>query len=299
MLTTGPHIRLLERHTEKHLRPPLVKLIKAYRWQTRRLRVLPDFIIIGARKCGTTSLYEYLTQHPCVLSALSKELYFFDYHYEKGADWYSSHFPTQFEKHMREKAFDKKMITGEATPSYFSQPIVASRIAELLPRVKLILLLREPIAAAYSAYQFGIKMGTYSAQEFDFERAVQAELDYVKKGGSLFERQNEALAINPRCSLLARHAYIDLLKPWLEVFGDEQLKIILSEDLFADTSGVYQEVQEFLGLPNHILRSFKPFNENRYERLASGIEAQLQDFFAPLNQRLNHFLGRDVGWSYS
>jgi Sulfotransferase domain len=298
MLTTGPHVRFLEQHTERHLRPPVVKLIKAYRWSTRRLRVLPDFIIIGARKCGTTSLYEYLTQHPCVLPALSKEIYFFDYHYEQGADWYSSRFPTHLEKQVREKVFNKKVITGEATPSYFSQPMVASRIAELLPRVKLLLLLREPIAAAYSAYQFGIKTGTYTAKEVNFERAAQAELNYVKQGGALFEGPKGALTINPFCSLLGRHAYIDLLKPWFEIFGREQLKIILSEDLFANASGVYQEVLEFLGLPEHELESYKPFNENHYGKLANGVESQLQEFFAPLNKRLNQFLGRDLGWNY-
>ena len=272
--------------------------IKAYRLVTRHLRVLPDFIIIGARKCGTTSLYEYLMQHHCVLPALSKELYYFDHHYEKGADWYRRNFPTRLEKWGYEKALGHPVITGEATPSYFYHPIAARRIAKLLPRVKLILLLREPIEAAYSAYQFGIKMRTYTAEEVIFEKVIQAELNYITQGGELFERKDGMLSINPQCSILARHAYIELLKPWFDVFDKSQIKIILSEDLFSAPAQVYREVQEFLELPFHELGSYKPFNKNSYHKLATEKEASLQDFFAPFNERLSRFLGRKVDWDY-
>jgi hypothetical protein len=296
MLTTGPHIRFVERHTRKTLRPPIVRTIKAYRSLTRQIRVLPDFIIIGARKCGTTSLYEYLVQHPAVLPALSKELFYFDHLYAKGTSWYRRHFPTHIEKWVNEKTHGRRAITGEATPSYFYHPKIAHRIAEVLPNVKLILLLREPVAAAYSAYQFGIKMGTYTAEEVVFEKVIAAELAYLKQGGELFYREGKTFAINPRCTTLARHAYIELIKPWLEVFDRSQIKIILSEDLFTSPARVCKEVQEFLGLPIYELASYEQFNRNNYQKVESEVVSQLQGFFSPFNDRLEHFLGRNMNW---
>ena len=296
MLTAGPHIRFVERHTRKKLRKPIVTTIKAYRSLTRQIRVLPDFIIIGARKCGTTSLYEYLAQHPDVLPALSKELFYFDHHYEKGSNWYRRHFPTRVEKWVYEKALGSQIITGEATPSYFYHPFVARRIAALLPKVRLILLLREPVEAAYSAYQFGIKMGTYTAKDVVFEKVIQHELEYIQQGGELFCRADGTFSINPQCSYLARHAYIELIKPWLEVFDRSQIKIILSEELFTSPARVYKEVQEFLGLPIHELNSYEQFNQNGYQKLEAGVALHLDDFFAPFNDRLSNFLSRSLGW---
>lgn len=274
----------------------MVRTVKAYRSLTQQIRVLPDFIIIGARKCGTTSLYEYLTQHPCVLPALSKELFYFDYHYEKGSNWYRRHFPTQVEKWAYEKVLGGQVITGEATPSYLYNPFVARRIAELLPQVRLILLLREPVEAAYSAYQFGLKTGTYTADDIVFEKVIQAELQYIKQGGELFCREQETFSINPRCAYLARHAYIELLKPWLEVFDRSQIKIVLSEELFTNPAKVYQEVQEFLGLPLHELDTYDQFNQNGYQKLESSAAQNLEDFFTPFNDRLGNLLGRNLGW---
>jgi hypothetical protein len=195
-----------------------------------------------------------------------------------------------------EKATGNRIVTGEATPSYFYHPNAARRIAEALPQVKLILLLREPVAAAYSAYQFGIKMGTYTAKDVVFEKVIQQELEYIQQGGELFCRTDGTVSINPRCVYLARHAYIELIKPWLEVFDRSQIKIILSEELFTRPARVYKEVQEFLGLPLHELPSYEQFNQNGYQKLELGVAQHLEDFFAPFNDRLSDFLGRNLGW---
>ena len=289
-------MRFIERHTRKHLRTPIVQVIKTYRSLTKDLRVLPDFIIIEARKCGTTSLYEYLARHPHVLPALSKELFYFDYHYEQGSDWYRRHFPTQLEKRFYEKALGRSIITGEATPSYFYEPLAAQRMAKLLPKVKLILLLREPVAAAYAAYQFGIKGGSYTAQEIIFEKAMRAELEYIEHGGDLFSRRDGSFAINPQCSYLARHAYIELMKPWFEVFDKDQIKIIISEELFTNSARVYKEVQEFLGLPVYELSSYDEFNQNSYDKIEPAIANRMKQFFAPFNDDLSSFLGKKISW---
>ena len=94
-------------------------------------RVLPDFIIIGVQKSGTTSLYNYLIQHPNIYPAITKQPHYFDANFDKELTWYKSHFPTNFSKF-----FQKKFRTGEASTDYINHPLVAKRMKKILPDVK-------------------------------------------------------------------------------------------------------------------------------------------------------------------
>jgi hypothetical protein len=125
---------------------------RAKRTLKRRTGVLPDFIIIGAMKSGTTSLYNYLVQHPNVLKGAKKEIHFFDWQYEKGLPYYRSQFPTQPYKIFMRSFRKYEFICGEASPYYFFHPHVARRVAQDLPHVKLIAILRNPVDRAYSHY---------------------------------------------------------------------------------------------------------------------------------------------------
>src|SRR5262245_43057221 len=115
--------------------------LKLYRRLTARLRVVPDFIIIGTQRGGTTSLYNNLIKHPCIVPAFKKEVHCFDVNFRKGISWYQTHFPSYIEKYLR-KAHAKDFVTGEASPYYMFHPHVPRRIAEMVPKVKLIALLR-------------------------------------------------------------------------------------------------------------------------------------------------------------
>ena len=110
---------------------------KAFRMITAIQRSFPDFIIIGAQMCGTTSLYDYLAKHPNVLLSYVKEIHFFDHSYNKGLLWYRSFFPLRIIK--------GKRMTGEASPYYIFHSHSAKRIAKTLPSVKLIVMLRNPV----------------------------------------------------------------------------------------------------------------------------------------------------------
>ena len=119
---------------------------------TASMRVLPDFIIIGSMKCGTTSLYYDICEHPCTLAAAYDEIGFFDSNFHLGINWYRSMFPRKKQiEGVRRK--EGTAITGEDTPFYFWNPIAAKRIKKLLPNIKLITILRNPIDRAYSQYQ--------------------------------------------------------------------------------------------------------------------------------------------------
>src|SRR5262245_18320944 len=107
----------------------------------------PHFIIIGAQRCGTTSLYNYLIRQLGVIPAAMKEVHFFDLNYQKGNEWYFSQFPE----------LGRDQITGEASPYYIFHPRVPQRIKNLLPSIKLIVLLRNPTNRAFSHYQLQVQ----------------------------------------------------------------------------------------------------------------------------------------------
>lgn len=126
--------------------------IHIIRWITAPLRTLPEFIIIGAQKAGTTSLYNYLIEHPSIFPAFKKEVLYFDVNYRKGIHWYKSFFPTTIFKFLISKYSNRRFITGEASPYYILYPHAAKRIHSTLPKVKIIILLRNPINRSFSQY---------------------------------------------------------------------------------------------------------------------------------------------------
>ncbi len=140
---------------------------------TSPLRLLPDFLIVGAARCGTSSLYHYLCQHPSIGRAQTKEVHYFDVNYDKSSLWYRAHFPTIGAKWLhgsREKPF----ITGEATAYYLFHPHVPKRVFDLMPGVKVIALLRNPIDRAYSHSQRSVRRGR---EKISFEEATPREAD--------------------------------------------------------------------------------------------------------------------------
>src|SRR5689334_8975756 len=132
------------------------KTITFYRNSTSQLRLLPDFIIIGAQKGGTTSLYNYLIEHPLIKSARRKEVHYFDRNFHKGVSWYKAFFPTSLEKYYAENILKKDFITGEGSPEYLFYPHCAEKAVRVLPQAKIIALLRNPVDRAYSQYRHNL-----------------------------------------------------------------------------------------------------------------------------------------------
>src|SRR5438067_227401 len=144
---------------------------KFYRGMTHSWRLLPDFLIIGTQRGGTTSLYHYLKTHPCVESATTSDTHFFDKKFSKGLGWYRGHFPTWMEKYYAQMR-GQRFVTGEASSSYLFHPHVPKRVVQVLPHVKLIVLLRNPVDRAYSQYYHAIELGH---ETLSFEEAIASE----------------------------------------------------------------------------------------------------------------------------
>ncbi len=235
---------------------------------------LPEFVIIGAPKCGTTFLYNLLVKHPHVEPAAFKELHYFDLLYDKGIEWYRRCFP-----HPRLKD-GQKTITGEATPSYLSHPRAPERMAEIVSKVRLIALLRNPVDRAYSAYHFfGSRRGRNIRE---FEKHAEAALD------------------DPRQKELSRGIYVDQLLRWAKCFEGEQMLVLKSEDFFENQLETLRLVVDFLGLPAwepeaSELRQKR--NKGPYEQgMDQDTRQRLEEFYEPHNQRLYEYLGVDFGW---
>jgi hypothetical protein len=232
---------------------------------------LPDFVIIGAQKGGTSFLYYLLTRHPLVEPAARKELHFFDQpeHFDKGAEWYRRCFPRVGSKD------GQRSITGEATPYYLFDPPVAERMAKIVPKTQLIALLRNPIDRAYSHYQMQVKRGT---EPRSFEEAIE----------------------QPHSSYVSRGIYVDQLLRWFEFFSKEQMLILKSEDFFERPVETLKVVLTFLDLPD-----WQPEASELQQRRHTGTYRQKMDpatrrrleaYFEPYNQRLYEYLDVDFGW---
>ncbi len=261
---------------------------KSYRRMTSQDRVLPDFIIIGVQKGGTSSLYRYLTQHPKVLPGYKKEVKFFDGNYQKGLDWYRYNFP------LASQMSDSHAQTGEASPTYVFHPLVPQRIKDALPNVKLILLLRDPVARAYSHYQGNLRRGHES---LSFQEAIEHEEDRLKgEREKIVADQSYPMYRYIVFSYLARGVYIDQVRNWFQSFPREQILILKSEDFFNHPPREFQRVLTFLGLPEWKLNNYDIFNLGSYEGMDPKMEDRLRTYFLPYNRELYEYIGENFNW---
>ncbi len=252
---------------------------------TARARPLPDFLIIGAQKAGTTALYTYLRRHPAITGPSWKEVSFFDRHYARGARWYRGNFPLR----------PRGRLVGEASPSYLFHPLAPKRVAALLPDVRLIAILRNPVERAYSHYQHEVALGR---EVLAFEDALDAEPERLR--GEL-ERMVADPAYFSRAwwdhTYVGRGLYAEQLDRWLAVFPRDQLLVLTTDDLAERSAETYVRVLAFLGVPPHALDDYPRVFDRDYPPAAAETRARLAEVFAEPNRRLAARLGVDLGWS--
>jgi len=259
------------------------------------LRLLPDFIIIGARCCGTTSLHAYLARHPEIRLPSKKELHFFDDHFTAGPSYYRSHFPWRLQKWRSERLLRRPFRTGEASPFYLYHPRVPERAWALCPQAKLIVLLRNPVDRAFSHYQQSRRDGV---EPLSFEEALAAEPERIRDGlERLASGAQERGSAVKDFSYVSRGVYVDQLERWTAHFPREQLLVLPSERLFAEPAAVMEQVHAFLGVSPHRSESYRQLHAGKYaESMDPDCRRRLQDYFAPHNERLYRFVGECYGW---
>lgn len=275
---------------------------QTYRRMTSSMRLLPDFLIIGGQRCGTSSLYYYLTEHPRIASASTKEIHFFDDNYPRGLGWYQAQFPTTVQKYYAKHG----LLTGEASPYYLFHPQAPKRISQHLPQVKLIVLLRNPIDRAYSQHWLEV-LGNY--EPLSFEKAIKSEQERTagEREKMLADEHYDSYNYR-RFTYLARGIYVDQLQYWMTFYPKEQFLILRSEDLYSKPAEVVKETLEFLGVPTSerdTSREYKKYKvpskegyktKDSVPKMDPDLRSSLVEYFRPHNARLREFLGRDFDW---
>ena len=247
---------------------------------------LPNFIIIGAMKSGTTSLYNYICDHPSVISAEYDEIGFFDSNYHLGLNWYRSLFPTKKQlKSLEQK--EGQGITGEDTPFYFWNEEAANRIKDILPNVKLIIILRNPINRAYSEYHDKIQSGRITKS---FEEYIHSELEDLKKNSPPPSKCNED------DSMLLRGIYSEQFEIWTKIFSRKQIIVLQSEQLLEKPQKVLNDICYFLGLTEFNLKNKFSEKKKEYEDMNPQTREILRDFYHSHNEKLFRMIEKRYDW---
>ncbi|OAB61992.1 hypothetical protein AY599_10540 [Leptolyngbya valderiana BDU 20041] len=236
----------------------------------------PHFIAIGCQKGGTTSLFYYLEQHPQILLSVKKEIQFWSLRYDRGLDWYLSHFP--------ELPSDGSILTGEASPTYLDFPEAAERLQKFFPDVRLILLLRNPTDRAISHYYHWRKKGRESR---NLEEAIVQQIENFNTRNSGFRSKD---------NYVVRGIYIKLIQPWLEKFR-ENILILKSESFYKDTDRQINKVCDFLKISSFNLKQKKIYNSGDYRIENTKIREYLNDFYKPYNLELEKILKYSLNWN--
>ena len=214
---------------------------------------LPDFLGIGVQKGGTTTLQCLLEQHPGAFLPAAKELHYFSLHYALGEDWYRQ----QFTGAMPDQR------CGEITPYYLFHPAVPSRIQALLPKARLIVLLRDPVERALSQYFHSVRL---RLEPLSLEEALAAEEQRLAVAEAVLQATDGRHLSHQEHSYMARSRYEQQLPVWESCFGAKQLLVLRSEDLFARAELVWTQLFQFLELePWPLPELSQPANAGRGE----------------------------------
>jgi hypothetical protein len=262
---------------------------------TSAARLPPDFIVVGASRSGTTSLFRALSAHPDVLRpAVNKGVRYFDLNYGRPWRWYLGHFPLRMTA-SRRGAHVRRALCFEASGYYLFHPFTAERIARHLPDVRIVAMLRDPVERAFSGWKHE------SARGFEwepFERALELEGDRL-----LGEVDRMALDVTYRSfchwhhSHRSRGEYADQLRRLLAVIPRERVHVIPSEAFFAQPEREYRALLGFLGLPAHEPASFERHNARPSAAMPASIRRALAHHYADGNQELESLVGRPLDWT--
>lgn len=261
---------------------------------TAPLRLTPDFLIVGAQRSGTTSMFKTLMQHPQVARPfLRKGVHYFDIRYGNGFDWYRGHFPLAPSSRLR-RAGHGRPLTGESSPYYMFHPLAATRIAADLPGVRLIVLLRDPVLRAYSGHSHELGRG-YETEPF--ERALELEPERIcgERERMLAEPGYESRHWQHHAYLTRGH-YYDQLTAIERLFGRDRLHVVDSHRFFTDPGPTFGAVLDFLGLPRHDAITYEQHNGRTRSPLSPQLRTRLEEHFAPHDERLAQWWGQVPTW---
>jgi len=258
-------------------------------------RLLPDFLVVGGQRCGTTSLFRALEQHPHIVRpTLNKGVNYFDINYHKGPRWYAGHFPRASTR-TRRLGVGTPFATFEASGYYLFHPLAAERIARDLPEVKIVAMLRDPAERAFSAWKHEHARGF---DDESFERALELEEARVA-------REAERMAVDPNFqgyshrhhAYAARGDYVQQLSRYYERLPREQIHVLYSEAFFDDPVGEFRALTTFLGVEDVPGVHFDQHNARGSGPMSEQVRRLLTGRFTGQADELHTLVGRRPPWS--
>lgn len=278
----------------KRFQPLVRRTLDAVAPATAGLRMRPDFLIVGGQRCGTTSLFKTLAQHPAVARPFAfKGIHYFDMHYNKSFAWYRGHFPISATSHLRRIGLPGP-ITGESSPFYGFHPLAPNRISEDLPGIRMIMLLRDPVERAYSAHSHELARGFETEP---FEKALELEEERTRG-------ERERMIADPSYvsfhfqhhAYMARGRYIDAIEAIEAIVGPGRLHVVDSHEFFTKPESTFSGVLEFLGLePDRRIR-FEKHNARVRNPMDPEMRSRLMAQFDDSDTRLAEWWGRSLSW---
>lgn len=281
-------------------RDAVKQVLRTYGELTASRRAGPSFVVIGAKRGGTTSLYRYLLEHPSIAPLFPGVLHmkrprYYDLHYSRGLRWYCSHFPLMVGGRSIVRPWIQPLLAGEASPYYLFHPLAPERLARDFPDVRLIVMMRDPVERAYSHYKERRKHG---AEPLAFEEALAAEPDRLRGEAERIIREPGYRSVEHEDhSYVAQGRYLDMLERWFAFFPRSHFHIAVSEEFYADPGRVVNDIWSFLGLPPRELRSRMRHNYIPAPGIPASTRQFLQSSFAEHNRELERLLGRTLPWT--
>ncbi len=268
---------------------------------TARARVLPDFVVIGAMRCGTSSLYKYLGYHPAIAPSLRKETEYLTRFWDHDELWYRAHFPLAARRTAYALA-GRRLLAFEATPDYLFAPHAPTKLRALVPDARLVVLLRDPVDRAWSHFQHTTRHGWEDA---DFAEALRREPERTAPDLERMARDPDYWGAEAAAfSYVGRGLYAEQLERWYEVFDRDRVFVGTSEDLYADTGAFYDGLLDFLEVPRWRprFRNYSTASDSRGGGRSRGpdpaVRAGLVERFREPNRRLVDLLGRELDWDH-
>lgn len=270
MLQLPTHDRRLSTHLiQKYLERGLRRL-------SSRARNLPDLLIVGAMRSGTSALQTAVATHPEFVSPSRKEPHYFDLNYSRGIQWYRAFFPIA-----------GGSMSVDATPSYLAHPDAAQRAHATVPAAKVLASLRDPVERAWSHYRYRASKGQESRS---FDQVVSDEVDEKADPLSGFDRVGDV-------SIISAGVYAPQLKRWIDTYGEEAVHVIDANALFTDPDSEMARVQRFLGLSHPLSIERSNAAPSLCGSPSEWAIATLKDFYEEPNAELRRVCELDFSWT--
>jgi len=275
---------------EKYYRYLKRQIHDKYHSMTASSRPLPDFLIIGAPRSGTTSLYHYLMSHPDISPPLKKEIGYFSLRYQKGEQWYRHHFPVK----------KKNELTGEASPGYIYHPEAAKRIREVVPDAKIVAVLRDPVDRCYSGFWQQCVRDRSVISRYDvskFRRIITSYFDTLDDDCLYASNKYDSL------NHITRGCYVSYLEPYYNLFGYDNMCVVCTEDLRNDPMSVLSRIAKFLGVSSdwyvdvNCMYNRHVNQPYLYDGKNDEVIDRLRKFYEPFNHKLYRMIGQTFTWN--